>query len=448
MKKSFLSFPKNAARYQSRRFPMTKFATVAYKEDGDDKRTEAELLEKIQGKIDTALATRATKEELEAIRLERAEEFKDVPLEALRAMADEKTGVVAMLAKQGLELTRLKTMIANQPEDMSIRSQIKKWQEANKEALEAIRSGSKRELTPLEFKLNVRTAATSPMTPGNSLGASVYLPKIEYAPGINEIIRPQPTFWDYIKKGATSSASYVWMNKRNPNGAAAFILPGVYKPGVSFEINAEISNAKKIAANEKIATELLQDIDGFASWVEMELTYQVMQKASLTLMSGAGSTTEPTGIQTLSVPFAGTGLGVKTTNPNNWDCVKACVAQLKHANFVQGEITAFMNPIDYANMVMSKAITQGQLFIPPATGATIVEDNNVPVGYLQIAMLDYYKVLIYKAFTLTYGWENDDFTKNLVTVIGEMRIHQFFSENNVGAFIYDTFANIKTGITE
>ena len=87
------------------------------------------------------------------------------------------------------------------------------------------------------------------------------------------------------------------------------------------------------------------------------------------------------------------------------------------------------------------------MFIPNDPGALIVEDNNIPVGYFQMAILDYYRILIYKDFALTWGWENDDFTKNLVTAVAEMRIHQFFSENHTGAFIYDSFANVKTAIT-
>jgi len=421
-----------------------------YKEDGDDdKRTEEELLAKIKLQIDGALATRATKDELKAIQDSLPAELKELPIAQLRAMADDKTGAMSMIAKQGLAIQKLQNTLASQPEDMSIRAQIKRWHETPikegseltvRAALEKMSAGGSKIEIP-GFELNLRVA--SPMTPANTYNGSAYLPKIEYAPGVNEIVRNQPTFWDYIKKGTTGAAAYVWINKKNPLGAAGFIGPGVAKPGVSFEIETEISNAKKIAASEKVAMELLQDIDGMASWVENELIYQVMQKASTTLMTGTASSTVPSGIQTISVAYTLTT--VHTTNPNNWDAIRACVAQLRSGNLF-GNVTAFVNPIDFANMVMTKAQNQGQLFIPPVTGATIVEDNNVPVGYVQVALLDYYKVLIYKAFSLAYGWENDDFTKNLVTVIGEMRIHQFFSENYTGAFIYDTFANITAAL--
>ncbi len=321
---------------------------------------------------------------------------------------------------------------------VELKGQIKSWIDANKAALVNIKAGQKADLTPLVVKLN------SPMTPANTYNSSAYLPIPEFQAGATEIVRVQPTFWDYIKKGRTGSAAYVWVNKKNPTGAAAFIGPGVAKPGISFEIATEISNAKKIAVSEKCATELLEDIDGMASWIEQEIAYQLKQKVNTTLMTGTSSSTVPAGIQTISVPYSLTT--VKTTHANHWDAVRACVAQLRSGN-LQGTVTAFMNPIDYANMVLTKAQSQGQLFVPAETGATIVEDNNVPVGYVQVALLDYYKVLIFKDFALSFGWENDDFTKNLVTTIGEMRIHQFFSENHTGAFIYDTFDNIETAIT-
>ena len=251
-------------------------------------------------------------------------------------------------------------------------------------------------------------------------------------------------FWDYLRKGSRNTAAIVFMNKVTPLGAAGFIGPGVAKPGISFQLETQTSTAKKIAASEKVAMEILQDIEGFSTWLEQELSYQVRQKANTTLMSGTLSSTVPAGIQTLSVTFTATGIA--TTNPNNWDALIACVAQLRSGNLM-GTVTAFVNPLDYANMKLTKAISQGQPFIAPDPGVKIVEDNNIPVGYVQVAILDHYKVDIYKGYNVTYGWENDDFTKNLITVIGEMRLHQYFSTNFTGAFIYDTFANIKTAIT-
>ncbi len=389
---------------------------------------EKQLLDKIKASVSESMETKSV--ELKASMQEQIDALKNKPdtSEAL------KTELIAISA----DLKALKESSSKPEEIKGLRPALKSWVKENENAINAIKAGQKADLTPLNVKLN------SPMTPSNTYNSSSYLPKIEYQNDANEIVRVMPTFWDYIKKGRTNSAAYVWVNKKNPEGAAGFIGPGVAKPGVSFEIATEISNAKKVAASEKCAIELLEDIEGMASWIEQEIEYQVKYKVNTTLMTGTASSTVPAGIQTISVPYSLTT--VETNDPNNWDAIIACVAQLRSGN-LKGMVTAFVNPVDHANMILTKATSQGQLFVPAQTGVEIVEDNNVPVGYVQVALMDYYKVLIYKDLTISYGWENDDFTKNLVTVIGEMRLHQFFSENHTGAFIYDTFDNIKTAIT-
>lgn len=445
----------------------------------EPKTKEQELIEKINQKITDSLTPLATKEEIRAIQATMPEGLKDLPIEALRSLADEKTGVIKMITDQGLELQRLKNRKDEEnPVDLSLRGQIKAWHEsANEPEFNAdgteIRNSGKRTVlqTIQELKMKKRAdlrpfelqfskpelsvdmslrAVQSPMLPAGTLGGSAYLPVPQFLPGIVDVIRPTYTFWDAVKKGTSSSAVLVWVNKKVPAelGAAAWIAPGVYKPGISFTVNTQTSNAKKIAANEKVAVELLDDIDGFATWMTDELLYQVYQKASLTLMSATADSETPAGIQTLSVPTAFAALGLYTDSPNNWDVIRSCVAQFRRANFTGYNVTTFANPIDVANMVMTKANNQGQTFIPPATGSAIIEDNNLPVGYFQSALMDLYKISIYKGFSMMWGLENDDFTKNLRTVIGEMRLHQYFSENHTGAFIYDTWANGITGLTK
>lgn len=408
-----------------------------------DKRSEEELLTAIDARIEKALASRATKEELQAIREARTEELKGLSIESLRAMADDKTGVMSMIAAQGLEIQRLETQMARLPEDNSIRAQITKWQKANKENIDAIRSGTKQGLSPLELRLD------SPMSVAtvNPTG-STFIGRVEVAPGINDFIRIRPTFWDFIVKGRTNAPTYVWVNKTNPEGEAAFIGPGVPKPGVSFELIAESSIAKKIADSAKATTELLEDIDGMQTFIEQELRYKVMIKVNSTLMLSAGSSTVPKGIRNYSVAYTTTT--IKTTNATHADAIRAVVGQLR-SGLLEGEITVFINPIDEANMDLAKATDSGVYLLPPfvtadgrvIAGARVISDYNVPVGFVQAGFMRFYRILIYKDFSVTWGWENDDFTRNLVTAVGEMRLHEFVNSIHTGAFIYDSFVNIK-----
>lgn len=468
MKKTYLNLRAinmhRAPKLQCRRMfgttPDSFRAGAAYKSDGDDDTDDgseqALLLKRINSSVAKQLATRATSTEVKIVADQLQELLKgkdgktDFPIEALRSMADEKTGVLHMITEQGIALQQLKTTIQAQPKDMSIRSQCQSFLDKNKETIDKIKNGggisAARSLPEFEVNLNVRAAA-NPMLPTTvTPGGTAYVNRFEIQPGINELLRPEPTFWDFIKKGSTNSETYRWLNKTPTEGAAAFIAPGVYKPAISFGIEVEVSNAKKVAVSAKMATELLEDIDGFETYVTDELYYQLMQKVNDTLQgNGAGTTTIPEGLQHMSIAYDAL-TGVATTNPNFWDVIKAMVTMLRVTRF-RGQIVAFVNPVDLANGVMTKAQNQGQLFIPPVTGAMIVEDLNIPLGYVQVVALDYYKLLIYKGFRMAWGWENDDFTKNLVTVIGEMRLHQFHSSNYDGFAIYDSIANVEAAIT-
>jgi hypothetical protein len=257
-----------------------------------------------------------------------------------------------------------------------------------------------------------------------------------------------PTFWDYLNKAKTNLENLPWVNKKVPadSGAAAFIGPGVAKPGVSFTLEVENSTAKKVAVSLKTVTELMDDVDGFASFIQDELKYQLDIKTNSTLMTGVGSSTVPAGVQTFSLPFSTSGLS--TVNPNNWDAARAVIAQIRVA-FINGPVVIFMNPIDTANMDMEKAISMGTymgLNARPIPGGVIVEDNSIPVGYIQAIAIDALKLKIYKDFVLKFGWENDDFTKNLITAIAERRIHFYHSDNDAAAFVYDDLADIKSQI--
>lgn len=357
-------------------------------------------------------------------------------------------GVRSILVTQGAELAKLKTELeGKKTEDLSVRSQVVAWHTRNKEAIAKIKSGMKADLEPMEIR-----AADSPMTPTTvftntvALGAGAL---IRNGAQVIDLLRVQPTLWDLIPKGRTNLETYPWVNKKVPaaSGAADYLAPGGAKPKVSFTLETEKSNAKKPAVSMKVATELLEDIDGMTSYIEGELQYQLRAHINSILMgAAAASSTDPAGIRSFANAYTLTG--VQTTNPNNWDCARAVIAQIR-AGFIDGPILIAMNPVDVANMEMSKAISQGQymgLNLRPIPGGFLIEDYNITAGDILGFAVDALKTLIYKDFRVAYGWENDDFTKNLVTAIAETRFHQFHSDNHAAAFVYDQLADIKSAI--
>lgn len=330
-----------------------------------------------------------------------------------------------------------------EPQDMSIRGQVERWVEANKPALEELRSGKVVNLPVME----IRAAATMTVA-GVNVGSSVFLPNSGAIQGaVNDLNRTKPTFWNRLTKGRTRLNPYVWVNKTNKQGNATFIGEGVLKPLASFELTIETSVPKKVAERFKVSTELLYDIDGMTSLIQNEARFEVETSANTAVLTGTASSTSPAGITTLASAF--TAVAIDVQQANNYDAIRAAAAQLKMLNFDR-DIVAFINPVDAAEMDMAKG-TDGHYVMPPfatangvVKGVTVIEDNNIAAGFLLIGDMSKYHVLMYQDFHVAWGWENDDFSKNLITMIAEMRFHQFFGANDAGAFIYDAFSDIKT----
>lgn len=390
-----------------------------------------------------------TKDEIDLQVRAAMDKFKDVNPDVIRELlGDSDKSLRAMIIKQGEVITRLEAEGKHQPEDMSTRAQVAKWMKEHKDIIDQVRAGKSGVSLP---PIQLQRRAPITMLNSTSLGGSAFLPNAQVQPGVIDLVRTQPTFWQALTKGATKANPLVWVNKKNKQGNAAFIGEGVLKPLASFELNTENSVPKKAAERMKVSTEMLYDVEGLTSMIETELAFEVEVAANTAVLTGVESSTNPKGVTQYATLFTLTT--VETTTPNNMDAIYAAVVQLQTLNFFT-DIRAYVNPIDLGNMNLAKG-TDGHYIIPPFTtangttiaGVPVVPDNNIAVGYLLIGDFSKYKVMIYQDFFISWGWENDDFSKNLITVIGEIRFHQFVSSNHVGAFIYDTFANIKTAIT-
>ena len=54
----------------------------------------------------------------------------------------------------------------------------------------------------------------------------------------------------------------------------------------------------------------------------------------------------------------------------------------------------------------------------------------------------------YVGLTISFGWENDDFTHNRLTVVMEKRLLAYVKAQYKTAFVTDTYANVITAITK
>lgn len=424
---------------------------------GGSKSDKEKLLDEITLQIRSKLEEAGIKNKDsigEAIR----EHFKGIDLEGLRAVKKDDLELIGQIRTMAQDIDKLKNPSGTPGEqkDMSIRGQIKAYIEANKEEWTAFRTrktqafGTDKEGNSA-IELQLRAPGT--MTTTSTLNGAVHTPTPEVLPGLVDLNRNRPFIEDYSNTAGTSRPHIVWTEKYNPEGQAEFIAEGAVKPLIDFEIREVNSYAKKVAAAIKVSTEMLEDIDWLAAEIEGELKYQVDIETDGELLSGAGDgTSGATALKGLTQYAGGYVLtSVLTTTPNNFDVIRAGIAQLASLNFIPNYV--FINPIDGANMdlvkdgegrplAMEYRTANGQVF-----RVTVVETNRMPIGDFLLGDMTRFKIRNYKPFAVSYGWENDDFRRNLVTVLGERRLHAFVAFNDTGAFIYDQFADVKTAIT-
>lgn len=454
MKKEYLKFSRRPISYLpqivSRRTPGS-YRGASYKSGGgdpdDDEEEKKKLLSEIQKKVGDEIEKRGfvPKSEVEALI---AEQFKGMDLEALRKYKKDSEDNSETIRNLAEKLEKLEKR-AKVPEGVrqslrqEIRTQLRAQYDKNKEGFEKFKKGEIKNL-----QLELRVPAT--MLESTNLGGSPYLPMPGFEPGVIQIARQRPFMMSISNTGSTDRPSVVWTQKVNPEGEALFIGEGVVKPLIDFNISTTRTDAKKVADKIKVSTEMLDDIDFMASEIENELIYQIEIKTSTQLLSGDGLGDNLAGLDTFAGGYVLTS--VKTTEPNNADAIRAAITQVRTMFFMPDIVV--VNPIDATNLELTKA-SDGHYIMPPfmaadgtrIAGVRVIEETGIPVGSVLVGDMTRFRVRIYKAIAIYYGWVNDDFEKNLVTVIGEQRLFSFVPSNETGAFVYDTFANIKAAIT-
>ena len=299
--------------------------------------------------------------------------------------------------------------------------------------------------------LDVKAADTMTIN-GNYSGGTVGLSDLES--GVARVVRRRPFMRQLSNTRGTTSKYVVWVEQKNPDpGVAGMVGEGAAKPQTDFDLVENSCEVKKIAAFIKVSKEMLADLPFMQGEINGELMELVELKLDQQILLGTGAGDDMTGIDLNAVAFAAGTLAGTVPTANNSDVLRAALAQLALANFEGNYIV--MNPADVAAMELSKG-TDGTytypMFVPQLDGITrvknvpIVENNLVPADTFYVGDFTKSNLRIREEMNLQVGYVNDDFTKNLVTVLCEMRACHYVKTNYYGAFIKGQFSVAKAAL--
>lgn len=290
-------------------------------------------------------------------------------------------------------------------------------------------------------------------TMAESTNITGQIPQAERETGITRIVRRNPFILQLVNVGTIMSNVWEWVEQKNPDGGAAMTAEGAAKSQADFDLVVASANVKKVTAYIKVTKEMLDDVELMRSEIDQELTELINLKIDEQLLNGTGLTVNLTGIVTNATAWAAGAFALAIPTPTRYDVLRTAINQVRVNLFEPNYIV--VHPTDATGMELSKDTT-GQYIMPPfiATDGTTVSGirviTNTGVTLDKFLVGDFTKsgVRFKEGLTINVGYENDDFTKNLVTILAEARLVQRVKSNHYGAFVYGDFSDAITALTK
>lgn len=244
-------------------------------------------------------------------------------------------------------------------------------------------------------------------------------------------------------------------SRYNEDGDAAFIAEGALKPLADAEWKTDSTNAKEVAVRWKFTKRLMNHAPSAVSDFMEHANELMEQKMDDGALDGDGIGANLLGITASGVAAAfvvPTQLANYYTEANIYDVINAVATQVRLANF-KGQLTVVLNTVWEAMMKGIKN-TQGDYIVPPfvspdgtMVGSTkVVFSNKITDTHILVGDLKKYNIVICDNIAYDEGYENDDFSKNLVSKKLEAFLGSYIKRGDAGAIVYDEIASILTDI--
>lgn len=399
--------------------------------------TPEEVVSRIEAKINEKAQGFVSKDELTAIKSDLAsvkEMAEKNDLTEVKTTIAKIEGLVEGLKEQKVEPTSVVKTLGEA---------VANAYEKSIDAIKALGSGQ-------TIALDIKAAGTMTID-NNYSGGTVGLSALE--PGLTRVQRRKAFLRQLINVAGTISRYVVWIEQANPDpGVAGMTAEGTEKTQTDFDLVERSSEVKKISAYIKVSKEMLADIAFMRGEINAELMELVQLKLDEQILLGDGTGSNLTGIDLNATPWAAGSFASTIPSANNTDVLRVAIAQIAGLNFEANYIV--LNPADAAALELTKTLTAeytypvNLMYGMPKTiyGVPVIENNLVPAGTFYVGDFSKSNLRVREDMNIQVGYVNDDFTKNLITILCEARAAHFVKVNHYGAFVKGDFAVAKAAL--
>ena len=281
-------------------------------------------------------------------------------------------------------------------------------------------SASQRGRADMQVKATITLATT------DTLGAAGDTVQVTRVAGIVAPPERRMTVRDLITPGRMDGNALEYVKETGFVNNAGMVAEAAAKPQSDLKFDLVSTTAKVVAHYVKASRQILSDSSMLASYIDGRLRYGLAFKEEQQLLNGDGTGQNLLGIIPQATAYAAPG---GLTSAQAMDQMRLAMLQAELAEYpATGHV---MNPIDWTRIELLKDTT-GRYIIGNPQGTTAPRLWNLPVVATQAIAQDKFLTGAFKLGAQLFDrWlarvevatENeDDFIKNLVTVLAEERL--------------------------
>ncbi len=296
---------------------------------------------------------------------------------------------------------------------------------------------------PSSGKVDVRIKATLTSLTTDAAGSVGDAIAPTRLPGLLPLPQRRLTVRDLLSQGRMDGNALEYVKETGFVNNAAPVAEGAAKPSSDMKLDLVTTSAKVIAHWMKASKQVLSDVSQLRSIIDQRLLYGLAYVEEAQLLNGDGTGQNLAGIIPQATAYSAP---ITLSSPTSIDMIRLMHLQAALAEYPS--TGTVMHPSDWAWIETLKDST-GRYIIGNPQGGIAPTLWGLPVVATQAMTID--KVLV-GAFQLgaqvfdrwdarvETGFVNDDFTKNLVTILAEERLA--LAVYRPEAFIYGDFGRV------
>ena len=263
---------------------------------------------------------------------------------------------------------------------------------------------------------------------------------------INRIARQRVKLRNEVNVGTTNS-KFVTYIQQTQQSSGSFVAEAVAKTNGDMKFAEVSKEVKKVAGLIKVSKEMLADLSFMQNEINNDLMATIEDQIENGILNGSGVGANLEGMYTNATAFSAGTFANTIINANLSDVIMVACAQIEANKFYPTHVV--LHPSDVAKLQLTKTST-GEYTYPMfllglngevrVANLLVVSTTWMTAGNFLVGDMKKDNLRIRENMNVTFGYDGDDFSRNMISIICEARLVNYIKANDTGAFVKGTIS--------